>query len=52
MFILSFFHEVDVGLVTDEQFMASIAKTDVGGIDLVTVADLNAMKGPSDHGSD
>ena len=45
MFVLSFFPEVDVSLVSHKQLMATISRTELGGVPLITVPQHNAMKG-------
>ena len=44
MFILSFFHQIDVYLVTHKQFMASVARVYRGGVKLIAITCHDAME--------
>ena len=49
MFVLSFLYEIDVGLVVDEEFMASVSYAEAIGIELITVSHVYAVETAADH---
>ena len=49
MFVLTFFHEVDIGLVVDEELMAAVSDADARGIELVAISHVYAMEDTANH---